>query len=211
MPTRSEILASITQLANDAFLLAVFWHVAVAAALVALAAGWRPSRRTALRLLALPLVSVAVMAWVSGNPFNGTMFAVLVVGLDALARRLPATPVEHGPAWTAVVGGAMVAFGWVYPHFLEGRSPLAYLYGAPVGLLPCPSLALVMGLALLGDGLGSRAVPLVLGAFGALYAVVGVAWLGVGLDVALFVGAVALLALVAHTDEHAAPPAPRAA
>lgn len=96
-----------------------------------------------------------------------------------------------------------MVFAWVYPHFLVGRSPLAYLVGSPMGLIPCPTLALVMGLALVAGGPGGRSTSLLLALAGLFYAVFGVARLGVVLDVALLAGPVGLLALGARATRPA--------
>ena len=84
---------------------------------------------------------------------------------------------------------------WLYPHFLEGHAT-AYLYASPVGLVPCPTLAVAIGFALLGNGLGSRVWSLTLAAVGLLYGLFGVLRLGVFLDIGLVSGAVALEASV---------------
>ena len=92
----------------------------------------------------------------------------------------------------------------VYPHFF-GISyplpwvfgPLAYLYAAPTGLIPCPTLSLVIGFALLGGGLGSRAWSISLAAVGLFYGLFGVMRLRVYWDIPLIFGAAALLAVAA--------------
>jgi hypothetical protein len=71
-----------------------------------------------------------------------------------------------------------------------------YLYGAPLGVVPCPTLMAVLGLTLLGGGFRSRAWSLTLVGLGLLYGVVGVAWFGVILDAILVAGAAALAATV---------------
>ncbi len=192
MPSPEQILAGLTRIANGWFGLAVAWHVALAAALGALAAGVRPSRRAAALLLCLPMASVSALAWTSGNPFNGTTFAAFALALGLLSLALPKGPVRRGPAWTTAAGALMVGFGWLYPHFLEGRSALAYLYGAPLGLVPCPTLSAVIGLALLGGGVGGRAWPSVLAGAGLFYGLFGTLRLGVTLDWGLVAGALAL-------------------
>lgn len=136
MPTSTEILAGLTALANDWRSLAIAWHLFFGAVLLGVVAGWRPSRRLAGVLLAAPLASVSVLAWAAGNPFNGTAFAILSLGLAALAARLRADPIRIGPPALAVPGALLVAFGWVYPHFLQAGSWIAYVYAAPLGLLP---------------------------------------------------------------------------
>ena len=195
MPTPEQILAGLTAIANRAQPLAIGWHAALAVTIIALLAGWRPSRRIAGVLLAIPLISVAAMAWSFGNPFNGLVFALVAVLLVTLALRLPEDAVTRGPAWAFVVGVLMVGFGWVYPHFLESGAPLAYLYAAPFGLVPCPTLSAVIGFALLGGGLRARGWSGVLAGAGVFYALFGALRLGVSIDIFLLVGALALGAL----------------
>jgi hypothetical protein len=194
MPGPTEILAGLTEIANRGIAVAVAWHVAIAVALVALARGWRPSQRMAGALIGMPLTSVAAFALVFGNPFNGMVFTLGALVVVALAMMADERPVSRGPALTSAVGVASIAFAWVYPHFLEGH-PAWYLVAAPVGLVPCPTLAVVMGFALLGGGLGVRAWTLTLAALGLSYGLIGVLWLGVLLDIGLMVGAIVLVAV----------------
>ncbi len=210
MPTSAEILAGLTQIANDAFALAIVWHGAILAAAVAWLLGWRPSRRLVGGLIALPLASVAALAFAYGNPFNGAVFSALALALVALALRLDATPVHAPGPWATGAGLAMILFGWVYPHFLVGHGTLAYLYGAPTGLVPCPTLSLAIGVALITGGVGSRAWSLTLAGGGLLYGLFGAARLGVLLDVGLLAGSAALIALVvASTSQQAVIPSRR--
>lgn len=194
MPSQTTIVEGLRSIAERAMVLAVFWHVVVAAAGVALVLGWRPSARRAGVLLALPVASVGALALRSGNPFNGVAFAALAVTLLGVAARLPREPVRRGGAVATGLAVAMIAFAWVYPHFLQARSPAIYLVAAPVGLIPCPTLSLVIGFSLLAGGFGSRAWSLVLGAAGLFYGVFGVMRLGVRLDLPLVAGALGLLA-----------------
>jgi hypothetical protein len=145
--------------------------------------------------LAVPMVSVSLLAWLYGNPFNGIVFLFLAVGLAVIGSRRPAVRVEPPPAWASVIGVLMVGFGWVYPHFLENAAWTEYLYRAPTGLIPCPTLALVIGLALWAKGFSSRAWSVTLGIAGIFYSLFGAFRLGVSIDLILLAGAVALLAL----------------
>ena len=207
MPSAGEILAGLTEVANQAFAVAVAWHLAIAVAVVALAFGWRPSRRLAGVLLASPAVSVAALALAHGNAFNGIVFTVIAVVLVILALRLGDAPVAFPRArWAVIAGVPMVTFGWFYPHFLESRPDLAYLYGAPTGLVPCPTLSLMIGFTLLAGGLGSRAWSLVLGLAGVFYGVFGAIPLGVRIDLILLAGSIALVVL-ALLPEHRREPA----
>lgn len=195
MPSPEEILAGVTRIANEHAFIAVLWHGIIAAALAAIASGlFRPTRRAGATLLALPLVSVSVFAFIAGNPFNGAVFAVLSVALAVFGARLPSERARSGPAWAVTLGLASIAFGFVYPHFLIDQPAWMYLVAAPVGLVPCPTLATVLGFALLAGGFDSRAWSLIAGAAGLFYGVFGMFRLGVWLDVGLLAAAVAMLA-----------------
>jgi hypothetical protein len=148
MPTAQELLDGLTATASEAMPLAVAWHLVVLGALAAVAMGWRPSARLVGVLLAAPIASAAMVASVYGNLFNALMLGATAVVVALLGARLPEGAARPGRAWAVVAGGAMIAFGWVYPHFLSERTPLILLAAAPVGLLPCPTLALVIGFAL---------------------------------------------------------------
>jgi hypothetical protein len=193
MPDHEQILAGLHLVSNRAQAVAWVWHILAVLALVGIAAGWRPARQTVSLLLVPPVLSVAVAAWIHHNPFNGTVFAVLASALGALGLRMSSVPARRSQHWVLALGIAMVGFGLVYPHFLDGGSLLRYLYAAPMGLVPCPTLSFVIGVALVTDGLGSRAWALVLATVGLFYGVFGVVRLGVFLDVGLILGAAGLL------------------
>ena len=206
MPSSAEILAGLQRLANEAYAYAVLWHVVVACALVLLALRWRPSPRAAGLWSTVPLVSVSAWSWASGNPFNGLLFALAAIVLGLLARRAPtAVPRPRQETWSAALGGALVAFAWTYPHFLDGHAWYAYLYAAPMGVIPCPTLALVVGLALIGNGPAGRVWTATLAAVATFYGLFGVVRLGVAIDVVLLVGALGLFAQD-FVREHAVAP-----
>lgn len=192
MPSATDILAGLSEVANRAVGIAVAWHIAIGVALVAIAKGWRPSERAARTLIGLLPTSVAVLAFRFDNPFNGMVSAASAIALTALAVGGDRRSVSRGPWSISAIGVATIAFAWVYPHFLDAHRT-AYLYAAPVGLLPCPTLAAAIGFALLGNGLGVRAWSLTLAAVGLFYGLFGVLRLGVLLDVGLIGGATALV------------------
>lgn len=197
MPNREQILTGLTTAANHCVALAIAWHAVFLIAIIALAAGWRPSRRLAGLLLAAPLVSVSAVAWAFGNPFNGAVFAAASLALVVLAAaRGSREPVSLAPRGWQLLGSALVAFGWVYPHFLVNHPALDYVVAAPLGVIPCPTLSAVSGAALMARGLQNRAWCGTLAAFSGFYAVFGIARLGVWLDVALLAGTIALLAMI---------------
>lgn len=104
--------------------------------------------------------------------------------------------------WHAIVAAALLAYAFgvrASPRAaaLAASVPLvslAYLWGSPMGLIPCPTLSLVIALSLLGMVPARRAWSLTLSGAGVFYALFGVVRLGVTLDVPLFLGAVALAA-----------------
>lgn len=194
MPTPDEILQGLAAISHGQAAMAILWHVALASLIAALLLGWRPTQKTGAMLLSVPLISVSALAWLAGNPFNGTVFLLFAAGLAAAGSRRPAVRVERPPVWVSVIGILMVAFGWVYPQFLEGASWVSSLYRAPTGLIPCPTLSVAIGLALLANGFSSRAYSVGLGLLGIFYSLFGAFRLGVGIDIVLFIGAAALLA-----------------
>lgn len=196
MPSSEQILDGLGAIANGWRTLAVVWHVVIAAELIALVVGWRPRRRLAGTLLAIPLASVSLVAWLSGNPFNGATFVVTALALAGIGLRLPRDRIRIGARWLVISGVCLAAFGWVYPHFLQTDSWATYLYAAPLGVIPCPTLSAVVGVALVFRGLDSRGWSLVLAAIGVIYGLIGWFRLGVTVDAVLLVGA-SLLAIVA--------------
>jgi hypothetical protein len=199
VPSPESILTGLTAIANDWRWLAAGWHFLLAAQLLAFAVGRRPSTRTVGYLLLAPLISVSLVAWLSGNPFNATVFAVLTVTLGVTATRFPNTPVQFAsPAWVTF-GIALVIFGSTYPHFLRTNSWTTYLYAAPLGLLPCPTLSSVIGVTLVFKNPRSKPWSAALLAAGLLYGMIGVFRLGVVLDWGLLIASGLLGAVLART------------
>jgi len=188
MPEPTQILATLTQIANAGIVLAALWHLVAAVAAVQLLRAWRPSRRWAAVSLLAPLASVSAMAFAYASYFNAVVAATLVLGLLVVALRLGDPPVQPGPTWSRLAGIGMFAFGWFYPHFLESKPWLSYAIVAPMGLLPCPTLAALIGASLWASGFGSKAWSLTLSAAGLFYALFGAIRLGVRLDLILGIG-----------------------
>ena len=194
MPSAAQILDTLAMIANDQKTLALVWHAILAIVVVAILAGWRPVKKLGATSVALPLLSVALLARQAGNPFNAIVFLLFAFLLAVIGSRLPLVRVTGAPPWARVAGAGLVAFGWVYPHFLAGGSWLRYLYLAPTGLSPCPTLAVLVGLTLVANGFSSRAFALSLGFLGLFYGAFGAFRLGVRIDLVLLAGSVALMA-----------------
>ena len=143
-------------------------------------------------LLALPIASVGFIAIFTSNPFNAIVFLLSAVILLIIGYRLPSESIKVRSDLAGIIGVLMILFGWVYPHFLNDASLWQYLYAAPTGLVPCPTLSIVIGFTLLFGGFGSRKWMLVLSVIGLFYGVVGFFRLGVQLDMGLIAGALVL-------------------
>lgn len=194
MPSSTEILSSLSRIAQSGVALAILWHLLASFALAALLRGWRPARRSAALASLCLLASVSVLAWLHASYFNAAVTSALVVGLGVVAVRMSREPLGQGPTWSQLSGAAMLAFGWFYPHFLDGRSWAMVLIAAPTGLLPCPTLSVLVGTSLLARGFGSRAWSCLLSAAGLFYALFGALRLEVRIDFILGGGST-LLAL----------------
>lgn len=143
MPSAVTILTGLAAIANDWRWLAISWHALLAAFLMTAVAGWRPSIPVLDYLLVAPLVSVSLVASLSGNPFNGAAFATLAAVLVAGAVRLPKTAARFTSSTWVAFGAGLVAFGWTYPHFVSTQSWTTHLYASPFGILPCRTLSVV--------------------------------------------------------------------
>jgi hypothetical protein len=196
-----EILAGLAQTAQRFGYIAVLWHLAIFGLVVALVAGWRPSMRTAATMLVAPLVSVAALALVTWSPFNAAVFSTLAWLTLAIGWRFGSNDVRIGTRWQVIAGATMIAFGCFYPHFVDSDSLASYFYQAPTGLLPCPTLALVIGFSVLFAGFGSPAWSTTLAIVGLFYGLIGAFRLGVRIDIVLSLGALAL-AMVAFEEQH---------
>jgi hypothetical protein len=196
MPAAGEILDSLEKITSGATMVAIAWHVVLFAAFAAIVAGFRPSVRILAWMSILPALSVSAAASTYRAHFNGFVFAALAVVLAFFALRQEDERVRRGPPWAVVLGTIMIAFAWTYPHFLDAsRSPFAYLYAAPVGVIPCPTLSLLIGVTLVtGASTGVRAA-IALAVLGLFYGLVGLVKLNVEIDVVLVAGALGLLNL----------------
>jgi hypothetical protein len=191
------LLTALGAIANDWRWLAIGWHLLFAALFLALLAGWRPRARLLGLVLVAPLLSVSVVAWLSGNPFNGTMFALLAAALLSSVASFSHLSMTFMPSAWRAAGGAIAVFGWTYPHFARTDSWMTYLYASPFGLLPCPTLAVVIGVTLMVRHLTAIGWQAVLIVAGLLYGAIGVFRLGVVLDWGLLLASSALAASLA--------------
>jgi len=198
VPSPDALLTVLAAIANDWRWLAITWHLLFATLCFALMAGWRPHARLLGRVLVAPLLSVSFVAWMSGNPFNGTMFAALAAALAWSVASFGNTSVTSVPSTWLVAGGAITVFGWTYPHFVRTESWVPYLYASPFGILPCPTLAVVIGVTLMVRQLLAIRWQAALIVAGLVYGAIGVFRLGVALDWGLLLASALLAAAIAR-------------
>jgi len=194
MPTAEQILAGLSEIANDWPLVATLWHLFFAGLAVAVIANYRPSRREMGLYLVLPFISVSGLGWLYGMPFIGASFAFTGLLLYLATFFLGHDEAAPGPSWMVAAGVVLFVAGWAYPHFLDTVSNWPYAYRGPAGLIPCPTLLVLTGFTLVLGGLGSGVWCWTLVVLGMAYGLMGTLWLDVTLDWVLVAGA-ALLAM----------------
>ena len=193
MPTRDEILASLVSLANEYFEIAITWHIIILMIIAALFAGWKPGNSLMILLLSVLLMSVSVFAGIAGNIFNAAIFAFLVIVSIYATLRSDNGIIRGDRSWPDIAGLLLIIFGLIYPEFLHTDSFLEFAYAAPTGLIPCPTLCVLTGFALLYKGFGSVLWSLTIVAAGLFYGLFGVFYLRINLDWFLVAGSLILM------------------
>lgn len=193
MPKPQDILNGLQTIVSDYSIFAIIWHALFYLLVIALIFKWQPSNKFLGALICLPLLSVAVFAWLTGNPFNGILFVIAGILILVFGLKASENPVGLSQIPFMAIGIIMIVFGLVYPHFLKPDSVFEYLYASPAGLIPCPTLSVLIGFALLLNGFGSQSVSLTLIVMGLFYGLFGVFRLAVYLDSFLLFGTIALL------------------
>ena len=193
MPKTEEIISGLQTIVNNYSTVAIIWHVLIYILLAALIFKWEPSNKLLGILICLPLLSVALLAWLTGNPFNGVLFSLMTLLIIIFALKTSNEPITISQVPFMIIGILMIVFGLIYPHFINANSFFKYLYASPVGLVPCPTLSILIGLLLLYSGLSSQSITLAFVVFGLFYGLFGVFKLSVNLDIFLIFGSVSLL------------------
>ena len=194
MPNKEDILNGLQTIVNNYSSFAIVWHVVFYLLLAAIIFIWKPTNKTLALIMILPGLSVAIMAWLTGNPFNGSLFSILAVLTIIFGLRASNEPANFSQISFMAAGILMIVFGLVYPHFIATDSIFKYLYASPAGLIPCPTLSIIIGFLLLYNGFGSQSLTVTFIVFGLFYGLFGVIKLAVYLDIFLIFGSVTLLA-----------------
>ncbi len=193
MPTIEEILQGLFDISNTYTWMAIIWHILFYFLIAALFLNWKPSNRLLSFLLVLPLLTVSFFAWITGNPFNGTLFLLFSILLAIWGVKNPEGSIETNRTWSTIIGVIIIMFGLLYPHFLDTDNYFIYLYAAPTGLIPCPTLSTVIGFAILYNGFQSRFWSLILVISGLIYGLIGTFRLQVYHDMVLLVASIILM------------------
>jgi len=188
-----DIIDGLQIIVNEYTLFSTIWHIVFYVLIVALIAKWKPSNKLFAILTCLPALSVGVFAWLSRNPFNGSLFILLAILILIFGLKASSKPIHVSQLPFAVAGIGMIVFGLIYPHFIETKSVIEYLYASPIGLIPCPTLSILIGFLLLFNGFSSQSLTLTLIFFGLFYGIFGVLKLAVYLDLFLVFGTITLL------------------
>jgi hypothetical protein len=188
-----DIVNGLQSIVNDYSTFAILWHGIFYIIIAALMAKWVPSNKIFSLMLSLPILSVAIFAWIAGNPFNGTIFSLATILLVVFGFRVSSQPIDYSQLPFIIVGILMIVFGLVYPHFINSDSVVRYLYATPAGLIPCPTLSIIIGFLLLYNGFNSPPFTLILIVLGLFYGTFGVFKLAVHLDLFLLFGSITLL------------------
>ena len=193
MPTKEEISAGLTELANQYSNIAIAWHVIILMIIAALFVGWKPGNSLMILLLGSLLMSVSVFASLQGNFFNAAVFAFLVIMSIYATLRSGNGNITGDRSWLDIGGLILIIFGLFYPEFLTSGSLIEYAYASPTGLIPCPTLSVLTGFALVYKGFRSQTLSMTIGISGMFYGLFGVIYLGMNIDWVLVAGAGLLL------------------
>ena len=193
MPTKEEILAGLAGIANEYSDIAIAWHVILIIVIAALFASWKPTNSSMILLVSSLLMSVSLFAGLQRNFFNAVVFSFLVLMSIYSAIKSKAGVIQGDRSWPDIAGLVLIIVGFIYPEFIVTGSTLEYAYLAPTGLIPCPTLSIVIGFALLYKGFMAPNWSVAIGITGIFYGLFGVFYLGMYIDWFLVAGSVLLM------------------
>ena len=146
------------------------------------------NKRPGLRLMSLTFAAMSFSVfWVAGYPrFAFTEVAFLVLFLCSvyeLLRPLTAWGLGKGrPLWVRRVGYLALAWAWIYPHHIPWW---AAVFGAPLGVLPSPTLLALVAMLWLAFPQTNRLLHWAAAGLGILYGLFGVVFVHIPSDIIL--------------------------
>jgi hypothetical protein len=144
-------------------------------------------------------LSIVVHAFIYGNPFHLITFIVLAAGtLLALYKGRDEKNIKFDAF--SVISLIIIGMGFWYPEFVS-TSTLGYFMYSPVGIVPCPTLLVILGLLTLLYPRINKAHYITAVLMGFIYGIIGTFVLKVSLDISLLlVATYALLILFISKD-----------
>ena len=130
-------------------------------------------------------LTVTVNALINGNAFHLVTFAILlIIALRELVMGKNQVVISATNNVTTFVAFICLFIGVWYPEFVH-TSPLGMLFVSPMGIVPCPTLIVILSLFTLNSSGISKLQYIATIIIGAVYAVIGVFILKVYLDAAI--------------------------
>ena len=148
-------------------------------------------------------LSVLINAWIYGNPFHLVTFAILAgfAGWELLTGKNN----FHTPEMNSITLIALVfiVLGLWYPDFVEVNKVQSLLF-APVGIVPCPTLLVTLGLLSLAYTRINMLQYVVTITMGLIFGIIGTFVLKVYLDVSLLLAVLFSLWILVQRKKYSA-------
>ncbi|MBC2728460.1 hypothetical protein [Desulfosporosinus sp.] len=131
-------------------------------------------------------LSVAINAFIFGNPFHMVTFSLLAItALVQLFVGKENIRIAES-RWITAIALSFILIGLWYPEFVD-KNALMLLVVSPVGVIPCPTLLTTIGLLMLIMPSVSRFQYVITIIMGIVYGVIGVFVFKVYLDITLLI------------------------
>jgi|GEM_PF-1799804 len=185
IPKAEEILQHLTTIATQSMAFALFIRLTLLGLLAVSVA----RRRVLVEYLAgyvgfvLVAASIAAIGYYDKTTNLFTFVVLFPLGLLWGREALVSPPRPRPGALRIAVASALGLFAFFYPHFV--KPPWEVLAFAPLGIVPCPTLALALAAVILTKRSYTLYGVLPTWIVAAFYGVVGVFYLEVGVDWAL--------------------------
>lgn len=183
-----RILNYLTMVSNQNLWLNALIHLMVLAAVLVLIFG----KNTKIKqwvvdgVICLLFISVATVSFVYGNPFIFLIMAVLTI--FALIELRQGKNEFTTPKFNlhTLIAFTSIIIGFWYPHFVKAN-PIALLLVSPAGIIPCPTLLIVLGLLTLAYPKVNKTQYIITVLIGTFHGNTGVFQLKVFLDMAIII------------------------
>ncbi|AET66141.1 hypothetical protein Desor_0437 [Desulfosporosinus orientis DSM 765] len=183
-----EMLNYLEMLANNSLWINFTMHMIVLIAFtVVIAVNKQTLKRWTFQgTIGIIFFSVTVHALIFGNPFHAATFGLLaIISLVQLIGRKETIQISQSK-WISTIALSAIFLGLWYPEFVD-KSALMLLMVSPVGVIPCPTLLITIGLLILIMPSVSSLQYLITIIMGLVYGIIGVFVFQVYLDITLLI------------------------